>query len=47
MSQVIAESTGRRWVPVDDAVARHVAEQMQGERVQSELFFEALRRSCP
>ncbi|RJF99458.1 aldolase [Noviherbaspirillum saxi] len=43
--QVIAQSTGRKLIPIDDAVARRVAEQMQGERLQSELFFEALRRS--
>lgn len=43
-AQVIAESTGRRLVPVDEAVARRVAAQTLGERLQSELFFEALRR---
>ncbi len=44
-SQVLAESTGRRLVPVDEALARRVAEQTMGERLQSELFFEALRRT--
>lgn len=44
-AQVIAESTGRRLVPVEDAIARRVAEQTLGERLQSELFFEALRRT--
>ena len=46
MTQVLAESTGRRLVPVDAAVAQRVAEQSHGERLQSELFFEALRRTC-
>ncbi|HEV2608873.1 MAG TPA: aldolase [Noviherbaspirillum sp.] len=46
-SQVIAESTGRRLVPVDEALASRVAEQTTGERLQSELFFEALRRTLP
>jgi len=46
-TQVIAESTGRRLVPVDEAIARHVSAQSLGERLQSELFFEALRRILP
>lgn len=45
MAQVLAMSTGRPLSPVDDALARRVAEQGQGERLQSELFFEALRRT--
>jgi ribulose-5-phosphate 4-epimerase/fuculose-1-phosphate aldolase len=44
-AQVLAESTGRRLLPVDEALARRVAEQTLGERLQSELFFEALRRT--
>lgn len=44
-AQVLAESTGRRLLPVNEALARHVAEQTRGERLQSELFFEALRRT--
>jgi ribulose-5-phosphate 4-epimerase/fuculose-1-phosphate aldolase len=44
-AQVLAESTGRRLVPASDAIARRVAEQTLGERLQSELFFEALRRT--
>lgn len=44
-AQVIARSTGRRLLPVDETIARRVAEQVQGERLQSELFFEALRRT--
>ena len=44
-AQVIAQSTGRPLVPVHPDVARQVCEQAKGERLQSELFFEALRRS--
>ena len=43
--QVIAMSTGRPLAPVPAAMAAAVAEQVQGERLQSELFFEALRRT--
>ena len=46
-SQVLAESTGRRLQPVPEAMARRVSEQAFGERLQSELFFEALRRTLP
>lgn len=45
MTQVLAQSTGRPLVPVDAALARRVCEQTLGERLQSELFFEALRRT--
>ena len=45
MAQVLARSTGRPLVPVDAALARRVCEQTLGERLQSELFFEALRRT--
>ena len=45
MVQVLAQSTGRALLPVADTVARRVGEQMRGERLQSELFFEALRRT--
>jgi ribulose-5-phosphate 4-epimerase/fuculose-1-phosphate aldolase len=47
MLQVLAQSTGRPLAPVDAALARQVARQTQGEREQSELFFEALRRMLP
>jgi ribulose-5-phosphate 4-epimerase/fuculose-1-phosphate aldolase len=47
MMQVIAQSTGRTLQPVPAALADHVGEQMQSERLQSELFFEALRRTLP
>jgi ribulose-5-phosphate 4-epimerase/fuculose-1-phosphate aldolase len=44
MAQVLAQSTGRPLVPVDAAIAQKVMEQTLGERLQSELFFESLRR---
>ncbi|HTJ93262.1 MAG TPA: aldolase [Pararobbsia sp.] len=46
-AQVIALSTGRPLKSVDETLARRVASQIQGERLQSELFFEALRRALP
>jgi ribulose-5-phosphate 4-epimerase/fuculose-1-phosphate aldolase len=42
--QVIAQSTGRPLAPVEPGLAARVAAQIQGEREQSVLFFEALRR---
>jgi len=45
--QVLAQSTGRALMPVDTKVAALVAEQSNGERLQSELFFESLRRMLP
>ena len=36
---------GRPLAPVDEALARRVGEQTRGERLQSELFFAALRRT--
>jgi ribulose-5-phosphate 4-epimerase/fuculose-1-phosphate aldolase len=42
--QVIAQSTGAPAAPVAPALAAQVAVQAQGERLQSELFFAALRR---
>ncbi|ODV10354.1 MAG: hypothetical protein ABT20_08175 [Rubrivivax sp. SCN 70-15] len=45
MAQVLARSTGQALAPVDDALARRVRDQTLGERLQSELFFEALRRT--
>ena len=47
LHQVLAQSTGRPLAPVDEPLARHVGAQMRGERLQSELFFEALRRRLP
>lgn len=47
LHQVLAQSTGQPLAPVDAALAAHVAAQIQGEREQSDLFFEALRRRLP
>jgi ribulose-5-phosphate 4-epimerase/fuculose-1-phosphate aldolase len=44
MTQVLAQSTGERLVPVPTELASLVAQQSHGERLQSELFFESLRR---
>ncbi len=43
--QVLAQSTGRPLLPVDEMIVRRVAREVQGERLQSELFFAALRRT--
>jgi ribulose-5-phosphate 4-epimerase/fuculose-1-phosphate aldolase len=43
--QVLALSTGRPLAPVDEALAARVGAQTLGERLQSDLFFEALRRT--
>ncbi len=45
--QVLAQSTGRPLAPVAAELAARVAAQVQGEREQSDLFFEALRRMLP
>jgi len=45
MHQVLAQQTGRPLVPVAPELAARVGAQTLGERLQSELFFEALRRS--
>ena len=44
-AQVLAHATGRPLAPVDAALAARVCAQTLGERLQSELFFEALRRT--
>ena len=44
-AQVLAQSSGRPLAPVDAALAARVCAQTLGERLQSELFFEALRRT--
>jgi ribulose-5-phosphate 4-epimerase/fuculose-1-phosphate aldolase len=44
-AQWLAMASGRPLAPVDAALATRVAQQIQGERLQSELFFEALRRT--
>jgi len=43
--QVLALSTGRPLAPVEPDTAARVCTQSMGERLQSELFFEALRRT--
>lgn len=45
MAQVLAQSTGLPLVPVAPDVAALVAQQSVSERLQGELFFEALRRT--
>jgi len=45
MAQVLAQSTGMPLVPVAPQVAALVAQQSVSERLQGELFFEALRRT--
>ena len=47
MHQVLAMSTGRPLARVNEKLSAHVARQIQGEREQSDLFFEALRRMLP
>lgn len=47
MHQVLAMSTGRPLARVGEALSAHVAQQIQGEREQSDLYFEALRRMLP
>ena len=42
--EVLARSTGLLLKPTDPALAVQVAAQSNGERLQSELFFQALRR---
>lgn len=43
-AQVLAQATGRPLAPVSPELAARVGAQILGERLQSELFFEALRR---
>ena len=45
--EVIARSTGRPLLPAAAIIAERVAAQTLGERLQSELFFDALRRTVP
>ncbi|KAG0755629.1 hypothetical protein G6F22_020549 [Rhizopus arrhizus] len=46
-AQVLAQSTGRQLKPVDTDIASKGAAQIQRERLQSELFFAAVRRQLP
>ncbi|MDB5871320.1 MAG: hypothetical protein JWQ07_762 [Ramlibacter sp.] len=45
MVQVLAQSTGQELMPVDASIAARVAQQTNGERSQSELFFRSLART--
>lgn len=45
MAEVLARSTGVPLAPVEAAIAERVCDQTLGDRLQSELFFEALRRT--
>lgn len=45
--QVLAHATGQTLKPVAPGLAASVAAQTMGERLQSELFFNALRRALP
>lgn len=45
MHEVLARSTGLPLVRANEALAARVRDQGLGERLQSELFFEALRRT--
>lgn len=45
--EVQALSMGVGLRAVDPAIAQKTAEQLQGERLQSELFFQALERTLP
>ena len=47
MHQVLAQSTGQPLAPVQPELAARVAAQTMGERMQSDLFFSALRRMLP
>ncbi|WP_454692236.1 aldolase [Achromobacter aloeverae] len=46
-AEVLARSTGLPLEPVAPEMAQFVADQTAGERLQSTLFFEALRRMLP
>ncbi|MBI5277575.1 MAG: aldolase [Burkholderiales bacterium] len=46
--EVLAAQSGYPLRPIADVeLARRTAAQIRGERLQSELFFQALRRLCP
>ncbi len=44
MMQVLAMSTGKDLMPVNAQLAAQTGQQIDSERLQSTLFFEALRR---
>lgn len=45
MVEVFARQSGLPLAPVPAQIAAHVEQQVRGERLQSDLFFEALRRT--
>ena len=45
MVEVLAMRTGLPLKPVPEAMAAQVELQTRGERLQADLFFEALRRT--
>ncbi len=45
MVEVLAARSGAPLAPVDPAMVEVVAKQLEGERLQADLFFEALRRT--
>ena len=42
--EVLARSTGQNLIGVEERMAQSVSDQTLGERLQSELFFKALKR---
>ena len=42
--EVLARSTGQELIGVEEGMAKSVSDQTLGERLQSELFFKALKR---
>jgi hypothetical protein len=42
--EVLARSTGQQLIGVEEGMAKSVSDQILGERLQSELFFKALKR---
>ena len=42
--QILAQSTGKKLISLNNKVVEKVASQIEGERLQSELHFEALKR---
>ena len=42
--EVLARSTGQPLICVDSDLAQNVCDETLGERLQSELFFKALKR---
>ena len=43
--EVLALSTGKELVPVSEDIVKKVCDEIEGERLQSELHFAALRRT--